>query len=214
MIVFIDGANGTGKDYCIRMITREATRLQVPWSLTSIKDVIHNEEHKAELIKRNELGFTYDQIKQLYKDHLALVDRAIKLQAIDPKRIVIVNRFLPSFYVYQHKLMGGSKEAVSLTRVHSLLRAYQKKLKNVSYKIIHLNSDLETIIQRLKLRDGADNVDIDKITKLHQYYVEYANSLGLLFNNTLVTSSDNFDPRLFFDYSKFNKSEIKDHAIS
>lgn len=189
MIIFLDGPNGSGKDYVIDRLKKTAVTLKKSFTTVSFKDTVDNTRLKATLYERKEETVNLSDVASIYNTHLKYIELILDL---DTKHdIVVVNRYLPSFYVYQHRLPSNSIRA-PFTLVTELAKKYVDAFEDAKCAFIHLEDEGEILCARLLKRDKF--VDIDKQKKLQDFYRDYNGSIARMFPNLSIGPSGSVEP--------------------
>lgn len=153
MIIFIDGPNGSGKDFAIDKISEEYGR-RYPKALVdviSIKTVMRDTTELLErFVQRKTYDFDDEVVEATFQKHLDLLYLAER--KCQDNHLLFVNRFIPSFWVYQFALCEKDVEC-RMQQWENYYDIYLGVLRRLSSKAeifeLFLLPDAELIVSRL-----------------------------------------------------------------
>lgn len=198
MIIFIDGPNGSGKDYTIERIQNLCVKKRLVFNTISFKDVIEDPALRTSIRERQENNVSTNERMSLFDTHLKYIEMIKKLEYRSD--VLVVNRYCPSFYVYQYRLPDAADKAVPLSMAIELTKHYVKSFRLHDAKYISLVAEPSVLLKRLTKRDGT--VDSEKHIKLHKFYEMYNNTFSKFFDNMIFSRSEelNLLPLLNLEY--------------
>lgn len=189
MIVFLDGPNGAGKDYVIDRLRKTASTLKKTFTTVSFKDAVENVKLKNVLYERKEETINITGVSAIYSTHLKYIELILEL---DTKYdLVVVNRYVPSFYVYQHRFPDNDTKA-PFSLVTDLAKKYIEAFADCKCAFIHLDDVGEVLCARLLKRDKF--VDIEKQKRLQEFYRDYNGTIARMFPNITIGPSGSIEP--------------------
>lgn len=186
MIIFIDGPNGVGKDYTIERIQRLCVKKRLVFNTISFKDVIEDPVLRTSLRERQENNVSTNELLTLFDTHLKYIDMVKKLEYRSD--VLVVNRFCPSFYVYQYMYPETADKAVPLSMVTELVKYYIKSFHRYDVKYVNLIAEPSVLLKRLANRDNG--VNAEKHIKLQKFYEVFNNTFSKFFDDVIFSRSE------------------------
>lgn len=170
MIFILEGCNCSGKTTIMESVMR-ATNGNIDGSeieLVSIKDILikYPDLHKA-LTTRKTFDFNDVQILQMVASHIELITTSIT-RSINNNSIVILDRSIPSYYVYQGI---GNMVDISMLLYQHMLKPYEEHLC-----CIYLAPGIDIVKQRLSARADASHL-VEQIPAIYDRYEHYFNNV-------------------------------------
>lgn len=207
-IVFIDGPDGSGKDFFIENFIKKYTELHPEKRLAMLKssDYTYYLLKKDRDINKFETGRSV--LDNFYKGHIELIDDAKSLLSTGMCDLIIVNRSFASFQVYNlryDKLSSNDEDVKEHARMRTRYidmyrKHFHKNFKNVRTTFISMEISGETLeekvnllINRLKSRDHNTTGNDENITYLIHAYENIDHRLNDMYDRTLKVNSSDFE---------------------
>lgn len=189
MIIFMDGPNGSGKDYTIERIKKECERREWVFNTIAFKDIIEDPVLQASIRSRQEEKASTDDLMVLFETHLKYIDMIKNLDY--GTDVTVVNRYCPSFYAFQYRYPETEDKAVAFSVVLELIQHYREHFFCYDAKYVNFTANSDVLLKRLLNRDN--NVSITKQIKLQKFYDVFNETLGKLLPNVITTCSEDLD---------------------
>lgn len=175
MFIVVEGGEFTGKTTLIENIKKHFSNAIYTRGLggSDTAKIIR------ELLMRKDLNISKSTKTDLIMNSLITTDQSI-VKPNNPSNLIICDRWIPSFYAYQHVYAGKPK----LRRQFEQYFDYQSKdSRDVdTYRVtvpdytIYLVADKYTILSRLKYRKDLDNLDeyyLKNIDRIKEEYTRF-----------------------------------------
>lgn len=172
-ILLIEGPNGSGKDYFIGQL-EDYIGEHYPEAYVkhvTIKSIL-DPNIKNKLVQKDTYNFDDDISVRFTKDHMLFLDYIETHLVPDTETFLLVNRWLPSLYVYQTKM---SENPLNMAHWDQIKRSYGQRLHELAQSgqilQIYLLPDEQVIVERLS-KDNRVLEDGKTSRQLH-YYRDY-----------------------------------------
>jgi thymidylate kinase len=192
MLIFMDGPNGAGKDYLIGKMRNLFAKKRKKFDTISFKDVIQDAALKNTVYSRKEEEIGDKGAMDIYNTHFVYIDKIKELESKND--LVVVNRYVPSYYVYQYMLPEVANPSVTLDLVVELTKEYIDAFKFYDQISVHLREDSDVLIERILKRDKT--ADVEKHRKLQKYYEMYNDTIATMFSHLLIAKSEEVEKLL------------------